>query len=186
MELSACDRLVLLPLNGYWFRALPMRNWQTRLSTEHTKTSSSRFSHASPEVPGYRMLYLGENHQVVMYEVEALLGKPDDPFSNPRSSWVLLSMHVILDNVVDLTETTQQDLIHTNEQELTGRWENFNGVAPTKRLGAALYAVPKLEGVIYGSSKISSRNLLIFPDKLGPRSSIMFLNEISGQFERLT
>jgi hypothetical protein len=186
MDLSACDRLHLLPLNGYWFRALRLRNWRTRLSTEHTRTSSSRFSHASPEVPGYRTLYLGENHQVVIYEVDAVLGKPDVPFSNPKNSWVLMSLRIVLDNIVGLTEISQQDLIHTNEQELTGRWESFRGIAPTKRLGAALFAIPKIEGVIYGSSKVSSKNLLIFPDKLGPRSSIVFPNEITGQYEQLS
>jgi hypothetical protein len=121
-----------------------------------------------------------------MFEVDALFGKPEAPVSQSKGTWVLMSIHVVLDHVVDLTQPAQQELLGTSDQELTGRWETNTGVAPTQRLGAALFAESDIEGVIFGSSKISSRNLLIFPDKLRPRSSLVFQNEMTGQVETLS
>ena len=149
MKLSGCGKLTLSPLTGHWFRALNLKHWDTRLKTGHTKTSRSRFSGASQTSPGPRMLYLGENHQVAIYEVGALLGDPNLPVSNPRGSWVLMSLRIQLDQVADLSDPAEQKRIDTNEQELTGVWGNAGGDAPTQKLGDALFAVPELEGFIF-------------------------------------
>jgi hypothetical protein len=53
---------------------------------------------------------------------------------------------VVLDQVVDLTESTQQRIIRTNQSELTGNWVNYAGVSPTQQLGEALYHLPGLVG----------------------------------------
>ena len=134
MKLRACNKLTLRPLTGHWFRALNLRHWKTRLSTNHTRSTPSRFSSATSASPLYRILYLGENHQVAIYEVGALLGDPDAPISSPRGSWALMSIRVSLDNVVDLSEPDQQQIISTNHQELTGAWANYGGAAPTSGL----------------------------------------------------
>jgi hypothetical protein len=118
-------------------------------------------------------------------EVGALLGDPNEPISSPKGSWLLMSMHVRLHYVVDLSEPAQQRLISTNDQELTGVWVNASGGAPTQKLGAALHALPDLEGFIFPSSKAGSRNLAIFMDKLAATSSITFKNELNGRTERL-
>lgn len=186
MKLSACDRLSLRPLTGHWFRAVNLRHWNNRLSTSHTKTTRSWFSAATPASPLYRILYLGENHQVAIYEVGALLGDPDAPISNPNGSWVLMSIDIRLDNVVDLSDPIQQKIISTNNQELTGIWVDHSGAAPTQQLGARLERIPDLEGLIFPSSKSGSRNLVIFPDKLGGRSRLVFRNDLEGKDERLT
>lgn len=94
MKTGGCAKLSLRPRTGTWFRALNLRHWRTRLSTEHSRTSRSRFSHASATAPLDRILYLGENHQVAIYEVGALLGDPNAPLSSPRGSWVLMSLQV--------------------------------------------------------------------------------------------
>jgi hypothetical protein len=73
MKLSGCGKLSLSPLTGHWFRALSLRHWNTRLSTAQSSIYRSRFSDASAAVLSYRMLYLGENHQVAIFEVGALL-----------------------------------------------------------------------------------------------------------------
>jgi hypothetical protein len=164
---------------------LNLRHWETRLGTEHSKTSTSRFSAATPGNPLHRLLYLGENHQVAMFEVEAMMGHPDSPISNPKGSWVLMSLDLLLHHVVNLSEEGQQSLIGTNRQELTGGWANYDGIAPTQKLSAALHAVPRLEGVIYPSSKVGSRNLAVFMDKLSSKSSVAFRNDLSGEAERL-
>ena len=183
MNLAGCKKLTLSPLTGYWFRALRLRHWDTRLQTGHSKTRSSRLSDASS--PSYRMLYLGENHQVAIYEVGALLGDPNDPQSNPKGSWALMSIHVVLHRVVDLSDRAQQQLVATNSQELTGTWLNGPTPAPTQQLGAALYEIPRLEGFVYPSAKSKSRNLAVFMDKLGKRSKITFDNELADQQETL-
>lgn len=100
---------------------------------------------------------------------------------------MILRLQVSLDNVVDLSLTREQRRISTNHAELTGNWINFPGRAPTQELGAALYQRPGLEGFIYPSSLVNEVCLGIFPDKLGPRSSIVFQNEINkNKIENLT
>ncbi len=99
---------------------------------------------------------------------------------------MLLSLQVTLHHVADLCDSSQQKLISTNDQEMTGVWANSSGAAPTQQLGAALYAVSLLEGFVFPSSRVRSRNLAIFPDKLDVRSSIIFLNELDMKTERLT
>jgi RES domain len=146
MKTVGCAKLTLRPQTGTWFRALNLRHWKTRLNTDHSRISRSRFSYASASAPLYRTLYLGENHQVAIYEVGALLGNPNAPLSSPKGTWVLMSLQVTLYHVADLCDPTQQKLIATNDQELTGAWANSSGAAPTQQLGAALHAVPLLEG----------------------------------------
>jgi hypothetical protein len=114
-----------------------------------------------------------------------LLGDPNAPVSSPRGSWVLMSLHVRLHNVADLSDPGQQRLISTNEQELTGVWANNPAAAPTQKLGAALHAIPDLEGFIFPSSKEGSRNLAIFMEKLDKRSVINFNNELDRITENL-
>ena len=184
MKIGGCANLSLRPQTGTWFRALNLRHWKSRLNTDHSRMSRSRFSDASAASPLYRILYLGENHQVAIYEVGALLGNPNAPLSSPKGSWVLMSLQITLYHVADLCDTTQQRLISTNDQELTGAWANSSGAAPTQQLGAALYALPSLEGFVFPSSKVGSRNLAIFPDKLDARSSIVFQNELDLKREQ--
>ncbi len=185
MKIAGCTGLSLHPLTGHWFRALNLRHWKKRSQTDHTKTSRTRFSAATANAPLYRILYLGENHQVAIYEVGALLGDPNAPISSPRGSWALMSLKVRLHHVADLTDPDEQRLIATNDQELTGVWVNNPGTAPTQQPGAALHAIPDLEGFIYPPSKAGSRCLAIFMDKLHGNSSIEFHNELTGKTERL-
>jgi hypothetical protein len=185
MRVGGCSKLSLHPLTGHWFRALNLKLWKTRLSSDHSKTSRSRFSAATAASPAYRVVYLGENHQVAIYEVGALLGDPNAPISSPKGSWILMSLYVRLYNVADLCEHAEQRKISTNHQELTGAWANDTGTAPTQELGTALHATGSLEAFTFPSSKLGSRNLAVFPDKMDSRSSIMFYNELDGTYEQL-
>src|SRR5580700_4066300 len=110
MRLAGCSKLSLHPLTGHWFRALNLKHWKTRLLTDHTRSVRSRFSSATSASPLYRILDLGENHQVAIYEVGALLGDPNAPLSSRRGSWALMSLHVRLHNVADLSDPGQQKL----------------------------------------------------------------------------
>lgn len=185
MRTRACGRLTRRPLTGHWFRAIPLEHWTTRLLSEHSRISPSRFSAASPSTPRFRIIHLGETHQVSLHEVGCLVGDPNAPVSDPRGSWAILSIAVVLDQVVDLTDESQQRILRTNESELTGNWLTYRGVSPTQELGQALYDLPELEGFIYRSSKVNARCLAVFPDKLGPRSALVFQNGMTGKPERL-
>lgn len=178
MRAANCGRLTSRPLTGTWFRALRLKHWATRLSSDHSRFSTSRFSAATQTMPLFRIVSLAANHQVALHEARALLGNPNSPVSNTQGSWVVLSLEVLLDNVVDLTVASEQRLISTNHAELTGNWLNFPGVAPTQELGEALYRRPGVEGFIYPSSLVNEVCLGVFPDKFGARSSIRFRNEM--------
>src|SRR5262249_3307987 len=116
MKLRACTKLLLRPVTGHWFRALNLKHWKTRLLTDHTRISPFRFSAASRHTPLYRVLSLGENHQVAIFEVQALLGDADAPVANPKGSWALMSLNVRLHHVVDLNDAAQQRIIATDRQ----------------------------------------------------------------------
>ena len=96
-----------------------------------------------------------------------------------------MSLELRLHYIADLTKRDEQRLIATNDQEMTGGWVNNPGTVPTQKLGAALHAIPDLEGFIYPSSKAKSRCLAIFMDKLHGKSLIEFYNEVTGKIERL-
>lgn len=187
MNLRACSKLAIRPHTGIWYRALRLKHWTTRLSTTHSVHSTSRFSGASGSRPGYRILYLGETHQVALYEVRALYGSVQSPVPDPKGSWAVLALDVQLDHIVDLSDHAELKLIRTTSQELTGAWTNYvPGEAPTQKLGQSLHQLPSVEGFFCPSSVVNSKNLVIFPDKLGSRSSITFFNEISSTREVLT
>ena len=162
----------------------------SRSATEALVKQTLQRSFQNFQVPlqcrvSFQFLYLGETHQVAIHEVGALLGDPNAPVSNPKGSWAILSLSVVLDQVVDLTDSTQQRIIRTNQSELTGNWVNYAGVSPTQHLGEALYHLPGLVGFIFGSSKVPANCLAIFPDKLSARSSVTFDNEMTGRTERM-
>ena len=181
MDLKACARLNRRPLTGYWIRALNLKYWNRRLSSNHTTTTQSRFSAASPSDPLYRLVYFGADHQVALHEIRALLGNPASPVADPRKSYVVMSFNAILHSIVDLTDPMEQTKLQTNYAELTGNWTNDPGRSPTQELGRALFRVPDLEGFLYPSSLINNQCLAIFPDKLQPRSKISFRNEMDAK-----
>jgi hypothetical protein len=190
MRLSACDRLVLGPLTGTWFRAIPQEHWKTRLSARHTVTIATRFSAGTPASPEYQVLYLAQNHQLALFEVRALLAEPEAPIPDPRRTWTVLPLSVTLEAVANLTNPAEQRRIGTSAQELTGKWDQYkqSGRAPTQRLGAALFELPGLEGFLVPTAVpgISGTNLAVFPEKRKARSRIAFRNPDSGRIERFS
>ena len=86
-----------------------------------------------------------------------------------------------------LTVLAEQLQLATTAQELTGDWygnlqrtaqssvSQPTGLAPTQLLGQALHRLPGLEGCRAISAKQPTHmNLVVFPDKLHPGSSIVF------------
>ncbi len=125
MKLTACRHLRLEPLTGDWYRAIRHEHWETRLSARHTATATGRFNVGSVENPSYQVLYLAQDHQLALFEVSALLGKPQAPIPNPRSTWTTLNFRVVLQAVADLTKLTELRRIGTSAQELTGKWDQY-------------------------------------------------------------
>src|SRR5438445_3993501 len=157
MNLAGCHALATTPENKVWYRAIQPQHWQTALQTVHTSRIPSRYSPASNSNPAFPILYLAEDHQVALFEVEALFGSPlpgRAHFPNPGQAWIILNVQVTLQAVADLTLVSEQLKIFTNAQELTGDWDCYRlrashcsvnqpvGLAPTQLLGQALHSVP--------------------------------------------
>jgi hypothetical protein len=202
MNLSQCAALQRGPLTGTWYRAIQPQFWATALATQQTRVIPSRFNTGATSTPQFELLYLSENHLVALFEVEALLGSPTYPggiIPHPRQAWTVLNVDIRLRAIADLTQESQQQMLETTAQELTGDWRGYQqrspatsvsqpvGVAPTQALGAALFAVPGLEGFRTLSAKLPYySNLLIFPQKLQPGSQVVFADPTTGQRHVLT
>lgn len=196
MNPAASSTLPTGPLTGIWYRAIQPHHMRTALSTAYSKTIPSRFNVGASASPQYEILYLAENHLVALFEVQALLGSPLSSggiVPHPRRAWTILNVNVSLHHVVDLTDPASQVTLATSAQELTGDWRGYQlrgpgspvplpvGPAPTQELGAALYAVPGLEGFRTLSAKLPDQMVLvIFPQKLHSGSKIQFIDSGTG------
>lgn len=169
-----------------------------RPSPTHTATIPGRYNPGTAQHPAFSVLYLAENHLVALFEVSALLGSPlpGQVFApNPNQPWAVVNVDVQLSKVANLCRESQRRLIETSVQELTGDWRGYSlrnpGAilkapyytnVPTQRLGAALYAVRRLEGFLTFSAKVpTARCLVVFPDKLRKGSFVRFTDPASGQ-----
>jgi hypothetical protein len=196
VNLSGCGLLTAAAEAGVWYRTIEPQYWPTALQTSQTVLSSSRFNPGPLLNPLFETLYLAEDLQVALFEVEALLGFPTHPggvFPQPRLAWTILNVQVQLQRVADLTAVAAQTLLATTAQELTGDWEGYQlrstrtsvsepvGLAPTQELGAALSSVPNLEGFRTPSARVPyARNLVVFPQKLLPGSRVVFSHPTLG------
>lgn len=199
MKLGACVGLLTRSENQTWYRSIEPQHWPTALATGYSRRTQSRFSPATENVRGFRILYLAEDHEVALFEVGALLGSPVGlHVPNPHQAWVVLNVAVQLQAVADLTDAAAQRQLATTAQELTGDWRGYRsrtslmsvsqptGQAPTQALGAALHAVPGLEGFRTISAKIPTKmNLVIFPSKLRSGSSVSFHEPGTGKRFRI-
>jgi len=147
--------------------------------------------------PGFEILYFPEDHQVALFEVQALLGSPYPGATyvpNPSTSWVVINVDIQLSRIADLTKVPQRKIIDTTVQELTGDWRGYAlrnphatlgapywSNVPTQRLGHALHGVADLEGFLSYSARVATRrNLVVFPKKLRPGNFVRFHNPVSG------
>ncbi len=169
MNLTACKRLALQPINAIWYRAISAEHWETALRTDQTVRGPTRFNSGRATKSPFEVLYLAENQLVTFYEVGALLGPPDQPVAHPsKSKTIPIDVRVRLHFVADLTDLLQQALLEITAQELTGNWKIYPpGEAPTQRLGAALFATRNVEGFLAISAELPlCKTLIVFPKKL--------------------
>lgn len=142
----------------------------------------SRLNAGDTAQPQFEVLYLAETPVVALFEVQAVFGSPVQPggvVANPRRHWTVINVQVRLQDVADLTHFSQQTLLSTSAQELSGDWQRYQqrntltsvsepvGSAPTQAHGSALFAVSDLEGFLTLSSSLPyHKNSVVFPQKL--------------------
>jgi RES domain-containing protein len=188
MKLSACRHLTLRPINATWYRAIATKHLKTALRTNHTSQTPSRFNPGKAAKTPFEILYLGENQLVALYEVRAIFGPPVQPVPNPqRSKMFTIDARVLLQSVADLTDPSQQSLLGTTTQELTGNWDTYvSGDAPTQQLGAALHATRGVEGFLAISAKMPlNKTLIVFPQKPRKGSELVFHDDITNKTHRI-
>ena len=196
MNLGASPNLRRGPMTGTWYRAVPSQHWNTLNQTVHSRIYPRRFNGGTAANPSFEAVYLAENFVVALFEAEAVFGAPVPGgfVSQPRQNWVLINVDVQLQEVADLTDVAEQNKLGTTAQELTGDWRGYlerrattsisqpTGLAPTQQLGAALFAVPRLEAFQTISAKLPyHRCLVIMPQKLLPGSRVEFYHPATGQ-----
>lgn len=178
---------------GTWYRAVRLAHLNTPINTAHTRATPSRFSAGPNASQPFEILYLTETPQVAQFEIGALAGDPlvVGGTLNAPGSFAVVHVKVVLQRVADLTVVSQQNLIETTAQELTGDWRGYRqravatapvqepvGTAPTQDLGEALFAVPGIEGFRTLSARLAyHRNLVLFPEKLFKGSRLEFRDE---------
>jgi hypothetical protein len=203
VNLAACAALTLGPEMGTWYRATELQFAATPISTAHTTTSPTRFSAGPRATTPFEILYLGDSPLVAQFEGRFLFGDPlvaGSVIASPQA-FAIVNVAVRLQQVADLTQVSEQQLLETTVQELTGDWHGYQlrssrtavrqpvGVAPTQQLGEALYATSRIEGFRAVSAKLPFHmTLVVFPQRLllGSRlefryDPLQFLQVIDGQ-----
>jgi hypothetical protein len=199
VNLGACRRLASSPQTGTWYRAVRLPYIATPINTAHTKKTPSRFSAGPDATPPFEILYLTETPQVAQFEIGALAGDPHaiGGMLYAPGSFGVIDVKVVLQRVADLTLVSQQELLETTAQELTGDWRGYRqrtsaaasiqepvGTAPTQDLGEALFAALGVEGFRTLSAKLPyHRNLVIFPQKMFKGSRLEFHDPSAGLFQ---
>ena len=196
MNFGACRKLDHSPETGTWFQAVALAHLGTPISTAHTKATSSRFSAGPKASAPFEILNLAETFQVAQFEIGALYGDPlvvGGTLNDPRS-FAAIHVKVVLQHVADLTEVSQQTLVETTAQELTGDWKGYGqrasprspvqrpiGTAPTQNLGEAIFNVKGPEGFRTLSAKLAyHRNLVVFPEQMFEGSRLEFRDVASN------
>lgn len=197
MNLTACANLLTGAEARTWYRAVQPQHRTTALSAAHSRSIPSRFNEGHNL---FEILYLAEDQVVAMFEAQAVLGSPYGAWApRPRQNWVLVSVDVKLQRVADLTRVSQQALLDTTVQELTGDWRGYQlrspamsvsqpaGVpAPTQQLGEMLYAAAGLEGFLSVSTKLPTHMVLaVFPQKLQAGSELVLRDDTGKVIQRL-
>ena len=190
-------------LRGVWYRSVDYRYCKTPLQFSQTTIIPSRFSTAKAGDPTFPLLYFGENHDVVLKEVNALFNPPGSNLfiANPNTTPLILNVNISLSTIIDLTDEKVQKLLQLSFQELTGDWEGYRlraipnasvasnpAFAPTQLLGAELYKIPDLLGFLTISAKSPDRkNLVVFPDKIKTKKhgSIEFYDPNTKKFHHI-
>jgi hypothetical protein len=201
VNLAAVSLLTDHPENRAWYRVVGTRYLASPIATAHTVAVPSRFYDPITAYPQFSSLYVSDSSLVAMFEAQALFGSPTTPGGTipaPAGGWIVLTVRVQLDAVIDLSDTTSQALLDASVQELTGDWPGYRqrsattnvtnptGRAPTQNLGEAIHQDPRnIEGLLTVSAKVPyNRNLVVYPDHLRASSSVRYEWTDAGGVDR--
>ena len=201
MNVGNVAQLQTRPETKIWYRAIQPQHWASSLKTSQSRGISSRFNIGAAAKPQYSVLYLAENPVVALFEAQAIFGSTISPpgiIAHPRRAFITINVQVQLARIVDLSDPTNQAVIDTTAQELTGDWRGYHtrsqhtsvsrplAPAPTQELGAALHAQRYLEGFLTVSAKLPTyQTLVVFPQNLGKNSFISFEHFATGVKTRI-
>jgi hypothetical protein len=191
MNLAAVSLLTDHPENRTWHRVVGTRYLASAIATAHTVAVPSRFYDPITAYPQFSSLYVSDSSLVAMFEAQALFGLPTTPGGTipaPAGGWILITVRLQLDAVIDLSDIASQALVDASVQELTGDWQGYRQRsaatnvgnptrrAPTQDLGEAIHRDPRnLEGFLTVSAKVPyNRNLVVYPDHLRASSFVRY------------
>jgi hypothetical protein len=187
---GGCRSLPRRPLTGTWYRAVTPDYFADGLGFVHTVGVASRFNPGPFGRTRFAILYLAEDHPTALAETRATLptGVPARPVvPNPVGGPMTIFPAVVsLGGVVDLCDPDNLDVVGTSVQEMTGDWVSYQvrrmiRPAPTQELGAALFKTPRVEAFLtYSARDPTRRNLIVFPTRLRPESSVAVTDPATG------
>ncbi|MFT4039181.1 MAG: RES family NAD+ phosphorylase [Thermomicrobiales bacterium] len=172
--------------------------------TAGAANARTRFNPGNARPPVFELLYLALDPDTALLEKQAQFGNPyTQPVSftpAPRMNrTVVVDVHVNLQHVVDLADTSAHTALATTAQELTGDWMGYEvrdmtvrqpvltapvGIAPTQTLGWELFHEPDIEGMrVISARDATSCCLVIFTHKLTRPGSLIWDDRNSGQVE---
>ena len=111
-----------------------------------------------------RCLYLSEKRSTCMKEIEA--------FAIPKDSFVIRSIHVELNGVLDLTSPKTLNTFDLSEQDLSFDFRAHTTPSPTQRLGEACAASGLIDGILFESiAAPGETNLVVLESNLASLGS---------------
>jgi RES domain len=187
---AACSTLLTTPENRTWFRVFDIKYLPKSFVHKRMKVAISRFNAGRKLSPAdqFACFYVADDPTCAQFEVGQQLGfpTPGSYTPNPTKSFASLSVAVLLQEVVDISDTSAHAALDTSVQELTGDWLGFDhrnsstsvssptGIAPTQHLGEALFKTG-VEGFRATSAKLPwHKTLVIFPDNMKKGSSVVY------------
>jgi RES domain-containing protein len=143
-------------LRGTFFRAVPAAFAAEPLSLEGSLKHGGRYN----PIGAFGALYCGESPAVCAEEIRKRAAR------HPVLPYRLARVQVQLQRVLDLTDAGTLAALGLRPEDLTGQdWE------ATQRLAAQARAAG-FEALLVLSAAGPGRNLVVFPDRLGPDSRV--------------
>ncbi len=117
----------------------------------------------------FSSIYLASDPITALMEIVSVFDHPNWARSSPprAAPWTLFTVDGVVANLIDLADAETQELLGTNEQELSGIWLAVDKPV-TQVLGQAAYSDGSIAGIRYRSAKKHPDGfcLVIFEDRL--------------------
>lgn len=193
MNLSACPTLLRTIEGGTWHRAVQPQHLSDALDLGYTRDVPSRFN-AGGNDGQMQILISGRESVGHTVQGRGAVREPIDAYAKSRAAVDNCSHHRPSPRGRGSLSRRDPRTPRYDSPGIDGDWKGYAirtpmhsvsepaGLAPTQELGAALYAVPGLEGFITVSAKLpDSRNLVIFPQKLHSGSRLEYYDPQTRQ-----